>query len=956
MVKPVWNNSQRVNHQNFAKKTHPSAKKNLVPRAVLMKSGLVSVNTARQVNTAHSKTIVNAASPMSYISKTAHSTIKRPIHTNTSFRNSNIDQRVNTVNKQMDLQDQGVIDSDETSGILKYFITGIENLVDHKVKVIRCDNGTEFKNREMNQFCKMNGILRQFSVAKTPQQNGVAERRNRTLIEPAETMLADSNKAFRVFNSRTRIVEENLHIRFSESTPNAVGSGPDWLFDIDALTRTMNYEPIVAGTQSNGFVGTKASDNAGQARKETEPVKDYILLPLWTVDPPYSQDPKSSHDDGSKPSSDDGKKVDEDLRKDSECNDQEKEVNVNSTNIVNAAGTNEVNVVGGKINDEDDGAEADMNNLDTTIQVSHIPTIRIHKDHPLDQVIRDLQSATQTRKMSKNLKEHEFEEPKKVIHALKDPSWIEAMQEELLQFKLQEVWTLVDLPNRKRAIGTKWVFRNKKDERGIVIRNKARLVAQGYTQEEGIDYDEIEEEVYVCQPPGFEDPDFPDRVYKVEKALYGLHQAPRAWYETLSTYLLDNGFQRGKIDKTLFIKRHKDEFYERTYILLGITSASKFISQDKYVDEILKKFGFTEVKTASTQMETQKPLLKDKDGEEVDVHMYRSMIGSLMYLTSSRPNIMFAVCVCTRYQVNPKVSHLHALKMIFSDYAGESLDRKSTTGGCQFFGCRLITWQCKKQKVVANSTIEVEYVAASSCCGQVLWIQNQLLDYGYNFMHTKIFIDNNRKAKKSVRLMMEKLFGMELELILFWSTVKAKTIHGEVQLHALVDGKKIVVTEASVRRDLKLEDEECIDCLPNSTIFEQLTLMGSKTTAWNEFSSTMASAIICLATNKKFNFSKYIFESMIRNLDNVSGKFLMYLRFVQLFLDQQLEERPNRSAIPTDPHHTPTFIQPSPQPQKTQKPRKPRKDTQVPQPSDLTESVADEAVHKEFGEGCHYYF
>ncbi|GJV57901.1 ribonuclease H-like domain-containing protein [Tanacetum coccineum] len=240
-----------------------------------------------------------------------------------------------------------------------------------------------------------------------------------------------NSKAFRVFNSKTWIVEENLHIRFSESTPNAVGSGPDWLFDIDALTRTMNYEPIVAGTQSNGFAGTKASDNAGQARKETEPVKDYILLPLWTADPPFSQDPKSSYDDGSKPSSDDGKKVDEDPRKDSECNDQEKEDNVNSTNNVNVAGINEVNVVGGKISielpfdpnmpaledysifdfsrdDEDDGAVADMNNLDTTIQVSPIPTTRIHKDHPLDQVIGDLQSATQTRKMSKNLKEHGF--------------------------------------------------------------------------------------------------------------------------------------------------------------------------------------------------------------------------------------------------------------------------------------------------------------------------------------------------------------------------------------------------------------------------------------------------------------------------------------------------------------------------------------------------------------------
>ncbi|GJW77418.1 retrovirus-related pol polyprotein from transposon TNT 1-94 [Tanacetum coccineum] len=206
---------------------------------------------------------------------------------------------------------------------------------------------------------------------------------------------------------------------------------------------------------------------------------------------------------------------------------------------------------------------------------------------------------------------------------------------------------------------------------------------------------QIEEEVYVCQPSGFEDPDFPDRVYKVKKALYGLHQALRAWYETLSTYLLDNGFQRGNINKTLFVKRHK-------------------------------------VKTASTPIETQKPLLKDEDGEEVDVHIYRSMIGSLMYLTSSRPDIMFAVYACTRYQVNPKVSHLHVVKRIFNDYAGESLDRKSTTGGCQFLRCRLRSWQCKKQTMVSNSITDYEYVAFSSCCGQVLWIQNQCWDLRFD--------------------------------------------------------------------------------------------------------------------------------------------------------------------------------------------------------------------------------
>ncbi|GJY06338.1 putative ribonuclease H-like domain-containing protein [Tanacetum coccineum] len=711
----------------------------------------------------------------------------------------------------------------------------IENLINLKVKVIRCDNRTEFKNKIMNQFCEMKGIKREFSVARTPQQNRVAERKNRIPLP--------INKAFRVFNSRSRIVEENLHVQFSENTPNIAGSGPNWLFDIDTLTKLC------------------------KARMETIPRKDYILLPLSIQDPPFFSSSKDSPDAGFKLSREEKKKDIEDPGnksenptegKDSEVPsteepriNQEKVDNINSTNNINTTSdgnsTNDVNavsstvnVVGSEVNvvdpktsielpndpnmpelkdivysddDEDVGAEADINNLDTHILVSPILTTRIHKDHPQRTNHKDFQNCLFACLLSQ-------EEPKKVIQALKDPRWIESMQEELLQFKLQQVWTLVDLPNGKRAIGTKWVYRNKKDKRGIVIKNKARLVAQGYTQEEGIDYDEvfdpvarikairlflvyasfkdfvvyqmdvksaflygkIKEEVYVCQPLGFEDPYFPDRVYNVEKALYGLHQAPRAWYETLSTYLLDNGFQRGKIDKTLFIRRDKgDILLVQVYVddiifgstkkslctefekmmhkkfqmssmgeltfFLGLQVKQKedgiFISQDKYVTEILKKFGFSDVKTASTPMETHKPLLKDADGEDVDEHLYRSMIGSLMYLTSSRPDIMFAVCACARFQVNPKSSHLHAVKRIFrylkgqpklglwypkdspfdlvaytdSDYAGASLDKKSTTGSS-------------------------EYIAASNCYGQVLWIQNQLLDYGYNFMQTKIHIDN----------------------------------------------------------------------------------------------------------------------------------------------------------------------------------------------------------------------
>ncbi|GJV44041.1 putative ribonuclease H-like domain-containing protein [Tanacetum coccineum] len=499
---------------------------------------------------------------------------------------------------------------------------------------------------------------------------------------------------------------------------------------------------------------------------------------------------------------------------------------------------------------DDDGIITDFNNLPDEVDVSTNHTLRIHNAHPQSQILGDPNTPVQTRSSLKKITEahalvsyiqaqqrsnHKDQqhclfacflsqsEPRKVSEALEDDSWIEAMQEELLQFKLQQVWVLVDLPNGAKVIGTKWVYRNKKDERGVVIRNKARLVAQGHRQEEGIDYDEvfapvarieairlflafasfmgfivyqmdvksaflygtIDEEVYVSQPPGFVDPDHPTKVYKVVKALYGLHQAPRAWYATLSTFLEKHGYKRGTIDKTLFIRRNKkdimlvqvyvddiifgstnkswcDEFEalmqsrfqmssmgELTFFLGLQVKQNKggiFISQDKYVAEILKKFDLVNVKAAITPMETKSPLTKDEEAFDVDVHLYRSMIGSLMYLTASRPDIMYAVCVCSRFQVTPKTSHLNAVKRIFkylkgkpnlgvwyprdspfdleafsdSDYGGSNLDRKSTIGGCQFLGQRLISWQCKKQTIVATSTTEAEYVAAANCYGQVL--------------------------------------------------------------------------------------------------------------------------------------------------------------------------------------------------------------------------------------------
>ncbi|GJY87389.1 putative ribonuclease H-like domain-containing protein [Tanacetum coccineum] len=305
---------------------------------------------------------------------------------------------------------------DETSGILKSFITGVENLIDQRVKVIRCDNGTEFKNKEMNQFCERKRTMLVDSKLPTTfwaeSVNTACYVQNRVFVTkphnktPYELCL-DRKPALsfmKPFGCPVTILNTIDHLgKFDGKADEGFFVG----YSINNKAfRSMNYKPVFAGNQSNGNACTKACDDAGKAKMETVLSKDYILIPLWTADPSFSQSSKSSPDDGSKPSSDDEKKVDEDPRKDSECIDQEKDDNVNSTNNVNVASTNEVNAVGGKISielpddpnmpaledysifdlssdDQDNGAEADMNNLDAFMPVNPILTTRVHKDHPI---------------------------------------------------------------------------------------------------------------------------------------------------------------------------------------------------------------------------------------------------------------------------------------------------------------------------------------------------------------------------------------------------------------------------------------------------------------------------------------------------------------------------------------------------------------------------------------------
>nr|GEV68081.1 hypothetical protein [Tanacetum cinerariifolium] len=690
---------------------------------------------------------------------------------------------------------------DETYSTLKSFLNLVENQLNKKVKAIRCDNGTQFKNAQMIELYGTKGIRREYSNPRTPQQNRVAKRKNKTLIEAARTIVSITNphnktpyalltgkipivSHFKPFGCHVTILNTSDHLgKFDGKADEGYLLGysasnkaykvynvpTKQYFNLDYLTDSLGYKHVSAnqsaGTQGNITTSAeifrtelaKLKDQEQQVTTNAEElrtpagVEDVVpsCIPISTgiVPIPTGSLPVAT---GSVPvpAGDTTVPTDDVLvhtgnTTDSMFDDQPITRFPCPSDLGNHDSLPSI-FSSSSYNDEFDTA---LNNVDSSVQVSLVPTKRIHTIHPQSLIVRDPTSVVQMRSM---VKQKPTVEPRSVAQALADLSRVDAMQEEMQQFKFQNVWVLVELPPGKYDIGTKRILKNKRDARGIMVHNKARLVSQGHHQEEGIDYDEvfapsaflygrIEEEVYVTQPKGFVDPQYPMKVYKVVKALYGLHQAPRAWYATLFTFLLKHGYKRGSIDKTLFLKKKNHDI-----ILVQQTPEGIFIHQEKYVQDILHKFDLGNVKTATTPYEAQKPKSKSESNSPINVHLYRSIVGSLMYLTASRPDIIFAVSACSRHQITPTTSNLEAVKKIFkylkgqpklglwypnesplvleaysdSDYAGANSDRKSTTGGCQFLGRRLISWQCKKQTIVATSSTEAEYVVAANCCGQ----------------------------------------------------------------------------------------------------------------------------------------------------------------------------------------------------------------------------------------------
>ncbi|GJU51451.1 retrovirus-related pol polyprotein from transposon TNT 1-94 [Tanacetum coccineum] len=462
------------------------------------------------------------------------------------------------------------------------------------------------------------------------------------------------------------------------------------------------------------------------------------------------------------------------------------------------------------------------------------------------------------------------------------------------------IWTLVPAPYGKTIIGSKWVFRNKGDKTGIVIKNKARLVAQGYNQQEGIDYDEtfapvvrletiriflafttymnfivyqmdvksaflngkLKEEVYVKQPPGFESCMFPNHVCKLDKALYGLKQAPRAWYETLSTFLTEHKFVRGKIDNTLFIyKTQTDVILVQIYVddiifRFQIRQSERGISinQEKYVKDLLKKYDMngSPVKTPMVPPNNLEP---DLNGKSVNKTQYRGMIRSLMYLTASRPDIQFLICLCARYQANPKESYLIVVKRIFrylkgtpslglwypkcygfnlkgysnSEYAGCNMDMKSTSGASQLLGGKLVCVSAKKQDHVLKGDIELHFIPT----------QYQLAD----------------------------IFTKPLEES---------------------DFKRLIVELGRVRGEIG------ITAFRNAIRAHYLPRLSGKKGGLDQISNKDATILYCLENGVQVDYAKIIWEDLIHKLDKKTRKKIIpYPRFISLLLEHMAPKYDN---------------------------------------------------------------
>ncbi|GJW55751.1 retrovirus-related pol polyprotein from transposon TNT 1-94 [Tanacetum coccineum] len=611
---------------------------------------------------------------------------------------------------------------------------------------------------------------------------------------------APMKKAFQIYNRRTRRIIKTIQVDFDELTAMA--------FEHSSLGPALHE--MTPATISSGLV-----PNPPPSTPVDHPAPEVIALITEVVAPEpavSTGSPSVTTVDQDAPSPSNSQTIPE-TQYHVIPNDVEED-----NHDLDVAHMNNNLFFGIPIPENDSEASSSSDVIPTIVQTAapnleHVT--KCTKDHPLDNIIGELDRPVSTR-----LQLHEQVlfcyydvfltsiKPKTYKDALTQACWIEEMQEELNEFERLEVWKLVPRPKKVMVITLKWIYKVILDELGGILKNRVRLVARGYRLEEGIDFEEsfapmarldairiflayadhmnmivyqmdvktaflndiLREEVYVSQPDGFVDQDNPNHVYKLKKAIYGLKQAHRAWYDLLSKFLLSQEFSKGTVDPTLFIRRQgKDILLVQIYVddIIFASTTPELCDQFSKII-IFEKYGMESCDPVDTPMVEKSKPDEDIQGTAVDPTHYRGMIGTLMYLTASRPDLTFDVCMCVRYQAKSTKKHLHAVKRIFKylqgtvnmglwypkdsfialtayadvDHASCQDTRRSTSGCMQLLGDRLVSWSSKRQKSAAISSMEAEYIALSGYCAQVLWMISQLTNDGLGFNKIPMYCDN----------------------------------------------------------------------------------------------------------------------------------------------------------------------------------------------------------------------
>ncbi|KAM2091058.1 hypothetical protein ACFX1T_029593 [Malus domestica] len=680
----------------------------------------------------------------------------------------------------------------------------------YKVKCLRSDRGGEFLSAEFDKYCNGQGIQRQLTMAYTPQQNGVSERKNRTVVEMAKSMLHEKNLPYAFWaeavNTAVYLINRCPTKALKKSIPFEAYSGRKPGIAHLKIFGSLCYVHIPSNLrhklEQNShkciFVGYGSSE---KGYRLFDPISRKIVL---------SRDVT----------------FDEDSFWDWNCN---IDTGVTFPVITEHKNANEICEI-------DENSQFEEYNVSQSENVpERSPT---YDDTPKKwRSINDIMAQCNMCVI----------EPESYEDAAKDDSWRSAMKTELDMIEKNNTWQLVERPYDKPVIGVKWVYKTKLNLDGTVQKNKARLVAKGYSQKPGIDYNEtfapvarldtirtlialaaqkkwnlyqldvksaflngvLKEEVYVEQPQGFVKESEETKVYKLNKALYGLKQAPRAWYDEINAYFNSAGFEKSSSEATLYVKTSKDsgiiivslyvddivytgsspqmleEFrngmmkhYEMTdlgllhhFLGMGVlqTENNIFIHQKKYAQKLIEKFGLKECKSVATPLATNERLSKVDGSEPADEGEYRQLIGSLLYLTATRPDVMFAASILARFMHNPTKKHMGTAKRVLryiqgtidfgivfkrgkattligycdSDWAGSEDDMRSTSGYAFTLGSGMFSWASIKQNTVALSTAEAEYVSAAEATSQAKWLRFVLEDFGEEQVEgTQILCDN----------------------------------------------------------------------------------------------------------------------------------------------------------------------------------------------------------------------